>query len=166
MPPIQKEMDRCRAEYVKQRKLERFVNQRGLHKPKTKKWQVALLTLLTPFLLLCAVLFSFHLQICGIYKWITLVISLFFIFEWHIRFCLIQTVKCYQHYAKEKTRRRCMCVPSCSEYAILCLKKIFPLFIALIKIRRRLYKTCKGGDYRLDFPFQKMNLAFERRHFD
>jgi len=59
-----------------------------------------------------------------------------------------------------------MCVPSCSEYAIICLEKIFPLTVALLKIRKRLYKTCKGEDYKLDFPFKKMNAEFEKKYLN
>ena len=94
------------------------------------------------------------------------VLLLLFIFELYIRFCLLQTVKCYQHYAKEETRRRCMCIPSCSEYAIICLEKIFPLAIALMKIRIRLYKTCRGEDYKLDFPLKNLNFEFEKKHLN
>ena len=63
----------------------------------------------------------------------------------------IFAIKCYQHYASEETRRRCLCVPSCSEYSIICLKK-YELIHALLKIRKRLFKTCKGHRYVIDNP--------------
>ncbi len=164
MPSIQADVDLCRKEYEKQRKLEQFVCQRQLKRPNTKKWHVILLFSAIPLLLLCAVLFSFAWQTFTVYRILVFLILLLFISELYVRFCLVQTVKCYQHYAKEETRRRCMCVPSCSEYAILCLERIFPLAVALIKIRIRLYKTCKGEDYKLDFPFKKMNTKFEKKY--
>ena len=37
------------------------------------------------------------------------------------------------------------------EYAILCLKK-YELIHALLKIRKRLFVTCKGSDYIIDDP--------------
>ena len=165
MPTIQADINICRKEYLKQRRLEQFVCQRELNRPSTKKHQVVILFSISLLLILCAIVFSLSLSITGIYKFLVFIVLLIFIFEIYIRFCLIQTIKCYQHYAKEKTRKRCMCVPSCSEYAIICLEKIFPLVIALIKIRTRLYKTCKGEDYKLDFPFKKMNVEFEKKYF-
>ena len=68
-----------------------------------------------------------------------------------IRFFLIKLVECYQHYAKESTRRKCLCKPTCSEYTIAVLKK-YPLIIALRKIGKRLFGTCKGGVYKIDPP--------------
>ncbi|MBQ9805334.1 MAG: membrane protein insertion efficiency factor YidD [Clostridia bacterium] len=63
----------------------------------------------------------------------------------------IKLVECYQHYTSEEVRRRCLCVPSCSEYAIACFKKYW--FIqAILKIRKRLYFTCQGDEYKLDPP--------------
>ena len=68
-----------------------------------------------------------------------------------LRLIGIKVVECYQHYAKEETRRNCLCIPSCSEYAILCLKK-YELIRALLKIRKRLYVTCVGSEYIIDNP--------------
>ena len=63
---------------------------------------------------------------------------------------LILCVKCDQHYASEEIRRNCVCKPTCSEYAIIVLKK-YNLFKALKLIYIRLVKTCKGS-YKIDFP--------------
>ena len=60
-----------------------------------------------------------------------------------LRFLLIKIIECYQHYAKEELRRFCMCMPSCSEYAIAVLKK-YPLAIAIFKIVLRLTVICDG----------------------
>ncbi len=67
-----------------------------------------------------------------------------------LRVLLIKLVRCYQHYAKEELRRFCMCMPSCSEYAIGVLKR-YPLVIAIFKIIYRLTKTC-DGEMKIDMP--------------
>ena len=164
MSAFRADINTCRKEYIKQRKLEQFICQRKLERPSNKKSHVVLLFSVALLLIVCAIVFSLLLPISEIYKILVSVMLLLVVFELYIRFCLIQTVKCYQRYAKAETRKRCMCVPSCSEYAILCLGRVFPLMIALIKIRKRLYKTCKGEDYKLDFPFEKMNVVFEKKH--
>ena len=151
MLSIQADIDFCLKEYSKQKKLEEIIGRRQLVRPNTKKWQVILLYVIVPVLLTCIVCFSFWLPAAPIINILVFFVLLLAVFELYIRYCLIQTIKCYQHYAKEETRRRCLCIPSCSEYAILCLKK-FLLVIALIKIRTRLYKSCKGEDYKVDYP--------------
>lgn len=166
MSSVQSDIDFCLKEYIKQRKLEEIVSQRQLKRPNTKKWQVILLSSIVPLLFLGEIIFSFLLPTTSIFKIFVFILLFLFTIELYVRFCLLQTVQCYQHYAKEETRRRCMCVPSCSEYAIICLEKIFPLIVALIKIRIRLYKTCKGEDYKLDFPLKKMNCAFEKKYLN
>ena len=61
------------------------------------------------------------------------------------------SVRCYQHYASESTRRQCSCMPSCSEYALLALNKyIWPK--ALWKIWRRVTHTCPMPGYHIDYP--------------
>ena len=164
MSALRADINTCRKEYIKQRKLEQFICQRKLERPSNKKYHVVILFSAALLLIVCAIVFSLLLPISEIYKILVSVTLLLVVFELYIRFCLIQTVKCYQRYAKAETRKRCMCVPSCSEYAILCLGRVFPLMIALIKIRKRLYKTCKGEDYKLDFPFEKMNVVFEKKY--
>ena len=67
-----------------------------------------------------------------------------------LRLLLIKVVECYQHYAKEELRRFCMCMPSCSEYAIKVLKR-YPLAVALFKIVFRLTVTC-DGEMKIDLP--------------
>lgn len=60
-------------------------------------------------------------------------------------------VKLYQHYASEGTRRKCHCMPSCSEYALLALDKyVWPK--ALWLIYRRLTHTCCLPGYKVDYP--------------
>ena len=90
---------------------------------------------------------------------ISFVFFIFFI-EVYLRFVLIFAIKIYQRYAKEDIRRRCICLPSCSEYSIICLQKIFPLVFALVKITKRLFNTCKGEKYILDYPIKKDEEMF------
>lgn len=60
-------------------------------------------------------------------------------------------VKLYQRYASEETRRKCRCMPSCSEYALLALDKYWwPK--ALWLIYRRLTHTCMQPGYKVDYP--------------
>ena len=164
MSSIQADIDLCRKSYVRQKKLEEIVSQRQLKRPGTKKWHVWLLVAILPFLFVAASVPLLLLSASVTFKIFAFVLAILLTVELYARFCLIQAVKCYQHYASEETRKRCMCIPSCSEYAIICLKKVFPLTVALIKIRIRLYKTCKGGEYKLDYPFKRMNLEFEKKH--
>ncbi|MGM0648277.1 MAG: membrane protein insertion efficiency factor YidD [Bacteroidota bacterium] len=60
-------------------------------------------------------------------------------------------IELYQHYASEQTRRRCTLKPSCSEYAILAIKK-YGIIKGLYKAYNRLFIVCKGNVYRIDYP--------------
>lgn len=70
-------------------------------------------------------------------------------------FCLkpaaIGAVRLYQHYAPEDVRRRCLFKPTCSEYAILAIRK-YGLIIGIFKAYIRLFKKCRGNIYRIDYP--------------
>ncbi len=74
-----------------------------------------------------------------------------FLFMCMIKPLLIICIKCYQHYASDNIRRSCMCKPTCSEYAIIVIKR-YCLIKALILIYIRLFKTCTGRIYKIDFP--------------
>lgn len=146
--------------------LEQIVLKRPQKRPTTPKWYVSLLLVFVPLFIFCAIYLYTILQIAFVLKLLVAFFVILLTVEIYLRYCLIQAVKCYQHYAKDETRRRCLCIPSCSEYAIISLKKIFPLIMALAKIRNRLYVTCDGTEYKLDFPCKKMNASFEREHID
>ena len=73
-----------------------------------------------------------------------------FVLSWK-KIC-IGMVKMYQHYASEDTRRRCLLKPTCSEYALLVLKKYW-LPVALVMIYIRLFRKCYGNVYYIDYPF-------------
>lgn len=60
-------------------------------------------------------------------------------------------IRLYQHYAPENVRRRCTCMPSCSEYALMVLDK-YNTAKALRLIYIRLTRTCPNGKYVIDYP--------------
>ena len=67
------------------------------------------------------------------------------------RFAMIGAIRLYQHYAHEDIRRRCLFKPTCSEYAILALRK-YGVIIGGIKAADRLFRRCAGNIYRIDYP--------------
>ncbi len=145
------ERQELRRQYEAQKQIEEYQIKRILSIPKTNKmmlfgWIVLLLALVVLCIVLGALLLN---KIC--LRIVIITVLLVVVFESYGRFLGIKAVECYQHYASEETRRRCLCVPSCSEYAILCLKK-YGLIRALHKIRKRLYVTCQGSDYVIDWP--------------
>ncbi|MBQ8782837.1 MAG: membrane protein insertion efficiency factor YidD [Clostridia bacterium] len=64
---------------------------------------------------------------------------------------IIGAIRLYQHYAPEDIRRRCLFKPTCSEYAILAVKK-YGVVIGLFKAYKRLFKRCRGNIYMIDYP--------------
>ena len=158
-------IDIFRKEYARQKRLECIVNHRVLEKPKIKKWQVVAICSILPFLLLIFILLPVLLCENISCKIVIPIFGVILSLEGYLRFCLICAVKCYQGRAKEETRRRCKCIPSCSQYAIIALKSVFPLIIALLKIRKRLFVTCNGEEYKVDFPLKRMGKEYERKLF-
>ncbi len=138
--------------YYEQDRLEDFQKTRILPRPKTTLFSVMLYATLG---IAVCVGFAIGLIVFSpLTLWIEVIIATFFLvcmIEFYGCWLAIKTIECYQHYAKEETRRRCMCIPSCSEYAILCLKK-YGFFHALLKIRKRLFVTCKSFDFIIDNP--------------
>lgn len=78
-------------------------------------------------------------------------ISLLIVLFVRLKKLLIICIELYQHYAPDRIRRRCICKPTCSEYAILCLQK-YNVFTAIYKIYIRLTKGCRGLLYHIDEP--------------
>lgn len=66
-----------------------------------------------------------------------------------LRFSFIWFVRLYQHYAKSETRLRCCMTPSCSEYAILALKKYGAIWGGIKTFKRLLRCHPPGG---IDYP--------------
>ena len=128
----------------KQEILKDIIMSRPLIRPKTKKitlfcWILAYILLSFLIAVVCILALQVTRYKFFIYLFSYIVLGCFF-----AKKICIKAIECYQHYAKEETRRRCLCVPSCSEYAIAVLKK-HNIFKALHKIRIRLFRTCRGG---------------------
>ena len=98
---MQKDLDFFRREYVKQKKLEKIVNSRILLRPNVKKWQVATVFAILPFLLITAIFLPLIIESAMSVRIIALMAVILFVFEIYLRFCLIIVVKYYQHVAKE-----------------------------------------------------------------
>jgi len=128
-----------------------YVLKKQLSRPKTNCVTVILIVaacVLCGTLSAWGILWAFNINIPQIYVYMACyVISIRIFFK---QICL-KSIECYQHYAGEKIRRSCLCMPTCSEYAIAVLKK-YPIFIAITKIKKRLLKTCRGDFYKIDPP--------------
>jgi len=72
---------------------------------------------------------------------VALIVSLKYIFIWFIRI--------YQRYARSDTRLKCCFTPSCSDYAILAIKK-YGVFIGAFKTVDRLLRCMPPGG--IDYP--------------
>lgn len=71
------------------------------------------------------------------------------VFVLTLRYIMIWFIRVYQRYAKSETRLRCCYTPSCSEYAILALKKYGALVGGIKAVRRLLRCGPPGG---IDYP--------------
>ena len=134
-----------------QKHLEQIVSNRALSRPNTRKSTIVILSIVLIFLIAIGIII---LILLPLEIWVKVTIAVLYyiaIIELYFRFLLIMIIKCYQHYASDETRRRCLCIPSCSEYSIQVLKK-YLLIVAFKKIYKRLFKTCKGEMYLIDKP--------------
>jgi len=68
-----------------------------------------------------------------------------------LKYAVIGAVKLYQHYAPEEIRRRCLFMPTCSEYTIMAVKK-YGVIVGLLKSYIRLFYRCRGNIYMIDYP--------------
>ena len=147
-----KEIDIYSVEFQEeQKKLEIYMQQRPLSYPKTKVASILawiFIYIFVSFFVTLAITCAF--QIVN-YKWLVYLSSYIVLAFLFLKKICIKSIECYQHYAKEETRRKCVCIPSCSEYSIAVLKK-YNIFKALNKIRIRLFKTCGGYGYMYDEP--------------
>lgn len=77
--------------------------------------------------------------------------QLFLVLVFFLKRLIIELIKVYQHYAPEEVRRRCLFMPTCSEYTIMVLEK-YGLILGLHKAYIRIFKKCRGNIYRVDNP--------------
>lgn len=68
-----------------------------------------------------------------------------------LRWLAVLCIRLYQHYAPEEVRRRCLLKPTCSEYAVIVIKK-YGFVIGSIKTWMRLVCKCRGNVYYIDEP--------------
>lgn len=140
-----------RDETDRENRIKKYVFEKSLIRPRTNLWTIGLIMF---FYFVAAFLLGYStISILNLEKWNTsiYVTSYLLCFAIITKFLAIKSIECYQHYAKLTTRRKCLCMPTCSEYAIAVLKK-YPIFIAIPKIKKRLLKTCKGDFYKIDPP--------------
>ena len=137
--------------YDEQQRLFEYQNSRVLVRPKTKIVHVVFLTLAYLTIIALCIVINVKISVAYYYELPASIVIYWLISELSLRYIGTKIVECYQHYAKEKTRRKCLCVPSCSEYAIACFKK-YELIKALAKIKKRLSVSCKGHIYIIDPP--------------
>lgn len=138
------EKEKTEEEIVKE-----YVLLRPLNRPRVSVFH--LLFLLSAYVVICFFLSKYIIYITKTEKQIFVFFIVYFVlFLCSGRGILIVFVKCYQRYAPESVRRKCRCMPTCSEYAIAVLKK-YCLFIAFYKIMNRVFYTCKGK-YKIDEP--------------
>lgn len=60
------------------------------------------------------------------------------------RWIAVFAVRLYQRFAPEHVRRRCHCRPSCSEYAVIVLRR-YGIIWGGYKCYRRIFYTCGAG---------------------
>lgn len=68
-----------------------------------------------------------------------------------LRFAAVGAIRLYQRYASERTRRRCLFQPTCSEYAILAVRK-YGAVVGLAMSAYRVLRRCRGSVFRIDYP--------------
>lgn len=60
-------------------------------------------------------------------------------------------IKLYQRTAPDFIRGKCVCEPTCSNYALLAIRK-YGIWRALPRIYHRVVHTCKGEPTIIDYP--------------
>ena len=126
---------------------------RKLVKPNTTIWTFVLFVLVIE--IICAIVayslrnllysFGFVFSFSVLRLFVLAIVLLVF-----LKKICIMLIELYQRYAPDEVRRRCTLMPSCSEYALLALKKE-NAFIGLYKTYIRLTRRCKGS-YSVDYP--------------
>ena len=162
------EMERMPTEW-EQHVAEIYVNQRRLDRPNTNI-KTALLSVVLFVLVTVASVWFIHdvLLHVGIFAslpcarefydahpFLSIVILCVSVIAIELFFCLkyavIGVIKLYQHYAPEEIRRRCLFMPTCSEYAIMAIRK-YGVIIGSCKGYYRLMYLCRGNIYKIHYP--------------
>ena len=104
----------------------KYVIERELFRPPITYFKVFIIILSTILGEILITWIGFHQIVQKYYitkKTIYLIISILAFFIIDGRFFAILCIKLYQHYAPESMRRRCLLKPTCSEFAIIVIKK-------------------------------------------
>ena len=105
-----------------------YVLNKTMIRPKTAIWSPVLLFVFLIFVgggigIVIAKIFDIYFPSNVTQPKIFIVGSVVLLLLFGMRRLLILCVECYQHYAPEEYRRLCLCKPTCSEYALIALKK-------------------------------------------
>ena len=128
--------------------------ERPLYRPPVTYLRAFLLFFVTVFCLIVIsiiVYYLFRLVGISVSKKKFFIIFYNFAFVFLARWFALLCINLYQHYAAEEVRRRCLLKPTCSEYAIIVIKK-YGLLIGGIKTWIRLNYKCCGDVYYIDEP--------------
>jgi len=140
---------------LSQKEAKEYVLNKPIIRPKTTIKSLVLFLLKICILGTCfggiaLLIVNLYVELIAALSILIIVGNIVVVFMFSLKKLSIICVECYQHYAPEEYRRLCLCKPTCSEYALMVLKKyIFIKAIYLIHIRLR--KTCKNT-YKIDFP--------------
>ncbi len=132
----------------------KYVLKRPLYRPNITYLKSAVIILSTIVVLIILAVISYYaLASLGFIFKKVIYYSVFLLVAFIIgaRWLAILIVRLYQHYASEEIRRRCLLKPTCSEFAIIVIKK-YGLLIGGIKTWIRLNYKCRGNVYYIDEP--------------
>ena len=132
----------------------KYVLERPLYRPPVTYCKAFLLFFVSALCLTVVSIFAFLLfRLFGIAVNKKLFFAVFYSagFAIFARWLGVLGIRLYQHYAPEEVRRRCLLKPTCSEYAVIVIKK-YGLLIGGIKTWIRLNYKCRGDVYYIDEP--------------
>ena len=132
----------------------KYVLERPLYRPSVTYFKAFLLFFVSALCLFAISVFVFRLfRLFGAAVNKVLFFTVFYgvAFVVFARWVGVLCIRLYQHYAPEEVRRRCLLKPTCSEYAVIVIKK-YGLLIGGIKTWIRLYYKCRGDVYYIDEP--------------
>ena len=132
----------------------KYVMERPLYRPPIT-YGKALATVFVAVICLVAIAVAgfFLLSLLGfsLNVFFYIAIYLFLVSLIFLRWLAVLCIRLYQRYAHEEVRRRCLLKPTCSEYAIIVIKK-YGFVIGSIKTWIRLVCKCRGNVYYIDEP--------------
>ena len=126
-----------------------YCYKRPLYRPRISAWSITVKTLVLIAISLClAFIVCRFTGISFVIALVSFIIAGVFLYAKKI---VIGMIELYQHFAPEYIRRRCLLMPTCSEYMILAVKK-YGAIRGVCKGINRLFTRCCGTVYRIDYP--------------